>query len=118
MGKPLRFLPDAGRILYAGVELGNPPSPRLRPLYRRRISRVVRKPLGGSRTQPDRGKHTRASAGVRMALGRCYQRSSQANVTATMVTVREHYDEVLSQYYSRMFGDFETKVGEQQTLLE
>src|SRR2546427_7717413 len=42
----------------------------------------------------------------------------QANVTATMVTVREHYDEVLSPYYSRMFGDFETKVGEQQTLLE
>lgn len=35
-----------------------------------------------------------------------------------MVTVREHYDEVLSPYYSRIFGDFETKVGEQQTLLE
>jgi SAM-dependent methyltransferase len=35
-----------------------------------------------------------------------------------MVTVREHYDEVLSPYYSRIFGDFETKVGEQQSLLE
>src|SRR5438552_2311711 len=35
-----------------------------------------------------------------------------------MLTVREHYDEVLSPYYSRMFGDFETKVGEQQALLE
>jgi SAM-dependent methyltransferase len=39
-------------------------------------------------------------------------------VAATMVTVREHYDDVLAPYYSRMFGDFETKVGEQQTLFE
>ena len=35
-----------------------------------------------------------------------------------MATVREHYDEVLSQYYSRMFGEFEAKVAEQQGLLE
>jgi SAM-dependent methyltransferase len=35
-----------------------------------------------------------------------------------MATVREHYEKVLSQYYSRMFGEFETKVAEQQALLE
>ena len=35
-----------------------------------------------------------------------------------MATVREHYDEVLSQHYSRMFGEFEAKVAEQQVLLE
>ncbi len=35
-----------------------------------------------------------------------------------MATVREHYEEVLSQYYSRMFGEFEAKVAEQQALLE
>jgi len=35
-----------------------------------------------------------------------------------MATVRDHYDEVLSQHYSRMFGDFEAKVAEQQALLE
>jgi SAM-dependent methyltransferase len=35
-----------------------------------------------------------------------------------MLTVREHYEAVLSPYYSRMFGDFEAKVAEQQALLE
>src|SRR5712692_6543624 len=35
-----------------------------------------------------------------------------------MASVREHYDEVLSQHYSRMFGEFEAKVVEQQALLE
>ena len=35
-----------------------------------------------------------------------------------MATVREHYEEVLSQYYSRMFGEFDAKVAEQQALLE
>jgi SAM-dependent methyltransferase len=35
-----------------------------------------------------------------------------------MATVREHYEEVLSHYYSRMFGEFEAKVAEQQGLLE
>jgi len=35
-----------------------------------------------------------------------------------MSTAREHYEEVLSPYYSRMFGDFEAKVEEQQALLE
>jgi SAM-dependent methyltransferase len=35
-----------------------------------------------------------------------------------MSTVREHYEAVLSPYYSRMFGDFEAKVAEQQALLE
>jgi SAM-dependent methyltransferase len=35
-----------------------------------------------------------------------------------MATVREHYDEMLSHHYSRMFGDFEAKVAEQQALLE
>jgi SAM-dependent methyltransferase len=39
-------------------------------------------------------------------------------LTATMGAVREHYDAVLSQYYSRMFGEFEAKVAEQQALLE
>src|SRR5260370_18539941 len=39
-------------------------------------------------------------------------------LSATMATVREHYDEVLSQHYSRMFGDFEAKVAEQQALLQ
>ena len=35
-----------------------------------------------------------------------------------MASVREHYDEVLSPHYSRMFGDFEAKVAEQQALLQ
>ena len=35
-----------------------------------------------------------------------------------MTTVRDHYDGVLAQHYSRMFGDFETKVDEQRALLE
>lgn len=35
-----------------------------------------------------------------------------------MTTVREHYDDLLAEHYSRMFGDFETKVAEQRALLE
>src|SRR5258707_9749703 len=35
-----------------------------------------------------------------------------------MTTVREHYDALLAEHYSRMFGDFETKVAEQRALLE
>lgn len=35
-----------------------------------------------------------------------------------MASVRDHYDAVLSEHYSRMFGDFEAKVAEQQALLE
>ena len=35
-----------------------------------------------------------------------------------MATVREHYEELLAQHYSRMFGDFDAKVAEQQALLQ
>src|SRR5438094_463361 len=35
-----------------------------------------------------------------------------------MATVRDHYDGVLAEHYSRMFGDFEAKVTEQRALLE
>src|SRR6516165_6232565 len=35
-----------------------------------------------------------------------------------MTTVREHYDALLAEHYSRMFGDFEAKVAEQRALLE
>jgi SAM-dependent methyltransferase len=35
-----------------------------------------------------------------------------------VATVREHYEAVLSEHYSRMFGDFEAKVTEQRALLE
>jgi SAM-dependent methyltransferase len=35
-----------------------------------------------------------------------------------MASVRDHYDAVLSEHYSRMFGDFEAKVAEQHALLE
>jgi SAM-dependent methyltransferase len=35
-----------------------------------------------------------------------------------MSAVREHYEAVLAPYYSRMFGDYEAKVAEQQALLE
>jgi SAM-dependent methyltransferase len=35
-----------------------------------------------------------------------------------MTTVREHYDAVLAEHYSRMFGDFEVKTAEQRALLE
>jgi SAM-dependent methyltransferase len=35
-----------------------------------------------------------------------------------MASVRDHYDQVLSEHYTRMFGDFENKVAEQQALLE
>ena len=35
-----------------------------------------------------------------------------------MASVREHYDELLSRHYSRMFGDFDAKVAEQQSWLE
>jgi len=30
-----------------------------------------------------------------------------------MASVRDHYDTVLSEYYSRMFGEFDAKVAEQ-----
>ena len=33
-----------------------------------------------------------------------------------MTTVREHYDALLAEHYSRMFGDFETKAAEQRAL--
>jgi len=35
-----------------------------------------------------------------------------------MASVRDHYETVLSEHYSRMFGDFEAKVSEQHALLE
>jgi len=35
-----------------------------------------------------------------------------------MTSVRDHYDKVLAEHYSRMFGDFEAKVAEQRALLE
>lgn len=35
-----------------------------------------------------------------------------------MSSVREHYDGVLSPYYSRLLGNFDAKVAEQQALLE
>ena len=35
-----------------------------------------------------------------------------------MNSVREHYDGVLSPYYSRLLGNFDAKVAEQQALLE
>jgi SAM-dependent methyltransferase len=35
-----------------------------------------------------------------------------------MASVREHYEKVLAEHYSCMFGDFEAKVAEQQALLE
>src|SRR5262245_4427811 len=35
-----------------------------------------------------------------------------------MLSVREHYDTVLAEHYSRMFGDYEAKVAEQRVLLE
>jgi SAM-dependent methyltransferase len=38
-------------------------------------------------------------------------------VTTVIASVRQHYDEVLSPHYSRMFGEFEAKVAEQQALL-
>jgi SAM-dependent methyltransferase len=34
-----------------------------------------------------------------------------------MASVRDHYDQVLSAHYTRMFGDFEAKVGEQHAWL-
>jgi len=35
-----------------------------------------------------------------------------------MPSVREHYDTVLAEHYSRMFGDYDAKVAEQRALLE
>ncbi len=35
-----------------------------------------------------------------------------------MTTVRDHYDALLAEHYSRMFGDFEIKAAEQRALLE
>jgi len=35
-----------------------------------------------------------------------------------VTSVREHYDLVLGEHYSRMFGDFDAKVAEQRALLE
>ena len=35
-----------------------------------------------------------------------------------MTTVREHYDALPAEHYSRMFGDFEVKAAEQRALLE
>lgn len=44
-------------------------------------------------------------------------RSGRRGLTR-MSTVRDHYDALLAEHYSRMFGDFETKVAEQRALLE
>src|SRR5262245_3045858 len=33
-------------------------------------------------------------------------------------SVHEHYEHLLADYYTRMFGDFDSKVAEQQALLE
>jgi SAM-dependent methyltransferase len=41
-----------------------------------------------------------------------------AELTAHTASVRDHYDTVLAEHYSRMFGDFEAKVAEQRALLE
>jgi hypothetical protein len=35
-----------------------------------------------------------------------------------MPSVREHYDTVLAEHYSRMFGDYEAKLADQRELLE
>ena len=35
-----------------------------------------------------------------------------------MTSVRDHYESLLAEHYSRMFGDFEAKVAEQRALLE
>jgi SAM-dependent methyltransferase len=35
-----------------------------------------------------------------------------------MAAAREHYEQVLAPHYSRMFGDFDAKVAEQQALLQ
>lgn len=35
-----------------------------------------------------------------------------------MSSVHDHYEQVLAEHYSRMLGDFEAKVAEQQSLLE
>ena len=35
-----------------------------------------------------------------------------------MASVRDHYEELLAQHYSRMFGEFDAKVAEQETLIE
>jgi len=35
-----------------------------------------------------------------------------------MTSVRDHYEGLLAEHYSRMFGDFEAKVAEQRALLE
>src|SRR5215470_10668700 len=35
-----------------------------------------------------------------------------------MTSVRDHYETLLAEHYSRMFGDFESKVAEQRALLE
>jgi SAM-dependent methyltransferase len=40
------------------------------------------------------------------------------DLTADVTSVRDHYDTVLADHYSRMFGDFEAKVSEQRALLE
>ena len=34
------------------------------------------------------------------------------------MSVRDHYESLLAEHYSRMFGDFEAKVAEQRALLE
>jgi SAM-dependent methyltransferase len=38
--------------------------------------------------------------------------------TPGVASAREHYDLVLGEHYSRMFGDFDAKVAEQRALLE
>ena len=41
-----------------------------------------------------------------------------ADGTGTVRSARDHYETVLGEHYSRMFGEFEVKVGEQRALLE
>ncbi|MGH7387970.1 MAG: class I SAM-dependent methyltransferase [Candidatus Rokuibacteriota bacterium] len=68
-----------------------------------------------------RGGFVLVLAGTAGPSGRSRRRAvtlRRADLNAVMVSAREHYDEVLSQHYSRMFGAFEVKVVEQQALLE
>src|SRR5438309_319165 len=83
------------------------------PATRHGRARAARTDSRGTQREPDRG--VQGSPDPHSRQGRADVRRAQL---IDMATVREHYDGVLAEHYTRMLGDFEAKVTEQRALLE
>src|SRR5262249_19513640 len=87
--------------------------PGVTPAARHGRARAAR--AGTRRTQCESKGSGQGSADAQQREGGTNVRRAQL---IGMTTVREHYETLLTEHYSRMFGDFESKVIEQRALLE